>query len=72
MVISIDCKRCQQRITAEDEDDLVAQVEAHARDHGGAGGAHTPSREGILAHVHQRHGDLQDRQRSADGLADPA
>jgi hypothetical protein len=60
MAIRINCKRCKQPITAENEDDLVAQIEAHARDHGGAGGAHIPSREGILAHVHQRPGDLQD------------
>jgi hypothetical protein len=54
MAISITCKRCKEPITAEDEDDLVAQVEAHARDHGGAHGAHVPSRERILTHLQQR------------------
>jgi len=51
MTISLPCSRCGASITAEDEDDLVAQVQAHARDHGGAHGAHVPSREHILAHL---------------------
>lgn len=51
MTVSVTCKRCHELITASDEDDLVAQVEAHARDHGGARGAHVPSRERILAHL---------------------
>jgi Protein of unknown function (DUF1059) len=50
MTVSVTCKRCDELITAEDEDELVAQVEAHARDHG-AHGAHVPSRERILAHL---------------------
>ena len=54
MAITVTCKRCKEPITAEDEDDLVAQVEAHARDHGGAHGAHIPSRERILAHTEDR------------------
>ena len=58
MTIGVTCKRCKDLITAEDEDDLGAQVEAHARDHGGAHGAHIPPRERILAHLHQRDGEL--------------
>ena len=54
MTLSITCKRCKELITAEDEDALMAQVEAHARDHGGAHGVHTPSRERILGHLRQR------------------
>ena len=53
MSIQMPCKRCRQMIVAEDEDDLVAQVEAHARDHGGAHGKHIPTREHILAHFHR-------------------
>jgi hypothetical protein len=51
MTVSVTCNRCHELITAEDEDELVAQVEVHARDHGGAHGQHVPSREHILAHV---------------------
>lgn len=53
MTISVTCKRCREMIIAVDEDDYVAQVEAHARDHGGARGAHVPSRERTLAHLRQ-------------------
>lgn len=54
MTVSLICARCQELITAEDEDELVAQVQAHARDHGGAHGQHVPSRERILAHLHRQ------------------
>jgi hypothetical protein len=54
MTISITCKRCKELITAEDEDDLMAQVQDHARDHGGARGTHLPSREHVLAHLRKR------------------
>jgi hypothetical protein len=34
MTISVPCPRCEKVITAEDDDDLVAQVQDHvARDH---------------------------------------
>lgn len=59
MTISLICKRCKEPITAENEDDIISQVEAHARDHGGARGTHRPSRERILAHLRQRDGDLE-------------
>ncbi len=48
------CRRCGMPITAADEDELVAIVEEHARDHGGAHGRHVPSRAHILAHAHQQ------------------
>lgn len=59
MTISLPCKRCRETIVAEDEDDLVRQVEEHARDHGGARGRHVPSRERILAHL-RGHGTKKD------------
>lgn len=59
MTISTICKRCREPIIAADEDDLVAQVQAHARDHGGARGTHVPSRDRIIAHLH-RHDTEQD------------
>lgn len=51
MTISAPCKRCHEMIVATDEDDLVRQVQEHARDHGGAHGKHIPTRERILAHL---------------------
>ncbi len=53
MAMTITCTRCREPIVAVDEDDLVAQVQAHARDHGGGHGTHVPTREHILAN-HQR------------------
>lgn len=49
---STTCRRCGEAITADTGDELVAIVEEHARDHGGAHGRHIPSREHILAHAH--------------------
>ena len=60
MTVSVICKRCHQPITAEDEDELVAQVEAHARDHGGAHGQHIPTRERVLTHLHRQDGQEED------------
>jgi hypothetical protein len=54
MTLATTCKRCRQPIVAEDEDDLVAQVQAHARDHGGAHGTHVPTRDHILAHFNNQ------------------
>lgn len=53
MGINTICKRCREPITATDEDDLVAQVQAHARDHGGAHGKHVPTRDHILSRAHR-------------------
>jgi hypothetical protein len=67
MALTITCKRCKEPISAESEDDLMAQVEAHARDHGGARGRHVPSRERILAHLRLRGGQASSaREISAD------
>jgi hypothetical protein len=54
MAVSLTCTRCQELITAEDQDELVAQVQAHARDHGGAHGQHLPTRERILTHLQRQ------------------
>ena len=54
MTIEMPCKRCRQMIIAEDEEDLIAQVEAHARDHGGAHGKHVPTPVRILSHLRGR------------------
>ena len=57
MTITTTCKRCRQPIIATDEDDLVAQVQAHARDHGGARGTHIPTRDHILGHIRRHKSD---------------
>lgn len=49
MSISLTCGPCGTVITAEDEDELVSAVQAHARDHDGSPEL---SREHILAHAH--------------------
>ena len=53
MSMSTICRRCKEPIVAVDEDDLVAQVQEHARDHGAAHSKHVPTREHILAHAQQ-------------------
>lgn len=53
MTISLTCRHCDATITADNEDDLVARVQAHVREHDDA---RVPSREHILARLHrQRH-----------------
>lgn len=52
MTLKIRCKRCGETIAAPDEDDLLRQVQDHARDHGGAHGDHAPSPEHVLDHLH--------------------
>ncbi len=55
MTISLPCQRCSAVITAEDEDELVAQVQTHAaRDHDLE---HPLSREHILTHLHAQDPD---------------
>lgn len=56
MTITVTCRRCREPIVAVDEDDLVTQVQAHARDHGGAHSTHVPTREHILANHHRQPG----------------
>jgi len=60
VTLSITCPRCKQPIVAADEDDLMAQVKEHARDHGGAHGTHMPSREQALAHARREQADSPD------------
>lgn len=48
MSVSLTCGPCGTVITAEDEDQLVTQVQVHAREHDGT--ADLP-REHILAHL---------------------
>jgi len=55
MTISMTCQRCDAVITADDEDDLVAKVQAHAR--GDHGLAHILPRKHILAHLHRQEAD---------------
>lgn len=51
MPLSLPCRRCQAVITADDEDALVAAVQAHAaRDHDLT---HPLLREHILAHLEE-------------------
>jgi hypothetical protein len=61
MAVSVACKRCMQLITAVNEEDLLAQVEAHARDHGGAHGTHIPTREHVLGHLEKHEKDTDTR-----------
>ena len=51
MTVSMPCKRCGETIAAEDEQQLVRRVQAHARDHGGAHGSHIPTSEHVLARL---------------------
>lgn len=52
MTITMPCKRCGVTISAEDEDDLVAKVQAHAlEDHNLE---HALPRKHILAHLRAR------------------
>lgn len=54
MSITMTCGPCGTPITGTDEDDLVARVQAHAREHDGAPDL---SREHILAHLRGEHPD---------------
>ena len=50
MTITMQCRRCDVVISADDEDDLVAKVQAHARDEHDL--KHDLPRKHILAHLH--------------------
>lgn len=52
MSIEMVCGPCGTTITGEDEDDLVARVQQHAREHDGVPEL---SREHILAHLRGEH-----------------
>lgn len=49
MSLTVNCPRCDAVIDAEDEDDLVAKVQAHVRDDHGL--EHTLPRKHILARL---------------------
>ncbi len=51
MSLNINCPRCDTVIEAEDEDDLVAKVQAHVRDDPGL--EHTLPRKHIPARLRQ-------------------
>lgn len=57
MTLSLTCRNCKLAISGEDEDELVAHVQEHVREHGRAQGVtHVPSPEQILARLN-RHRD---------------
>ncbi len=49
MTITMPCKRCRVTITADDEDDLVAKVQTHAREDHNL--KHDLPRKHVLAHL---------------------
>ncbi len=50
MTLTLTCKGCNIAITADNEDEMVAALQAHiVRDHNSA---HSPTREQILARLH--------------------
>jgi predicted small metal-binding protein len=52
MTLSLTCKGCDKVITADNEEEMVAALQAHiVRDHNGA---HSPTREQILARLHRQ------------------
>lgn len=65
MTVSLTCPRCNTVITADDEDQLVAHVQAHVRDDHEA--SHSPSREHVLARLHRRDRTPRHRRLSESG-----
>ncbi|WP_055751195.1 MULTISPECIES: hypothetical protein [Frankia] len=58
MTTSLTCKHCDTTISANDEEDLVAQVQTHVQDHAAAHGrVHTVSRNHVLARLHRHNPD---------------
>jgi predicted small metal-binding protein len=55
MSISLTCKGCKTVITGQDEDELVEALQRHIIDDHNS--SHSPTREQILAILHQRGGD---------------
>jgi hypothetical protein len=51
MKLTMTCKHCGKGLDADDEDELVAVVQAHARTHEGGPAL---SRDHILARLHRR------------------
>lgn len=59
MTLRLTCKRCDEVITGEDEDQLAAAVEAHVRSHPRTGGgvSHTVSRAQVLGRLRRQGGE---------------
>ena len=56
MTLSLTCKHCDEVITGDGEDELVARVQTHVRGHArGHRRGHAVSREQILARLHRQH-----------------
>jgi hypothetical protein len=53
MTVRVPCLTCGGVLTADEEDDLVTQVQTRVRDK--HNGAHVPSRDHILAYLHDRY-----------------
>ncbi|WP_326718411.1 MULTISPECIES: hypothetical protein [unclassified Streptomyces] len=55
MTLTLTCKNCQEAMTGETEDELVARVQDHVRGHSERHGGppHTVSREQVLARLHR-------------------
>ena len=55
MTLTLTCKRCNEAITAEDEDELVVRVQAHVGAHSRAHGVpHNLSRKHILVRLRRQ------------------
>jgi hypothetical protein len=55
MTLSLSCKHCDEVITGDDEDELVARVQTHVRTHSRLHGrSHAVSREQVLARLHRQ------------------
>lgn len=50
MTVSLGCRHCGEEIIADDEDELVIQVQIHARSHDGGPEL---SREHVLSRLHR-------------------
>jgi hypothetical protein len=62
MTLSLTCNRCKEKITGEDEDQLVARVQAHVDGHSRTSGhSHAVSREHVLARL-ERQARKKDRE----------
>jgi hypothetical protein len=55
MALSLTCKRCNEPITGETEDELVTNVQNHVRGHSRMHGiSHTVSRRQVLARLRRQ------------------
>ncbi len=55
MTLTLTCKRCDEPITGENEDELVTNVQSHVRGHSRSHGiSHTVSRRQVLARLRRQ------------------